>query len=137
MFRRLYSDGSKSIPSLQVNPTSSSKTTRTGSSEVEHNRLEMSDRHVYANPSYHTGHFEAATMQIGGLPFYLPPQDAPVSEQPHQKVGVAGAADEHLGKCHLFTQQPVCHSISILSVLKLFLAQSRFFISISIDVYGQ
>ena len=104
MFRRLYSDGSKSIPSLQVNPTSLSKTTR--SSEVEHNnRLEMSDRHVYANPSYHTGHFEAATMQIGGLPFYLPPQDAPAaSEQPHQKVGVAaGAADEHLGKCHFFT----------------------------------
>ena len=29
-------------------------------------QLEMSDRHVYANPSY-AGHFE-----IGGMPFYLP-----------------------------------------------------------------
>ena len=105
MFRRLYSDGSKSIPSLQVNSTSKTH------QQTEH--LEMSDRHVYANPSYHPGHFEAATMQIGGLPFYLPPRDA-ASEQPHQKVGVAGAADEHLGKCHFFTQKPVCHSISIL-----------------------
>ena len=47
---------------------------------------EMADRHVYANPTY-LSHFEAnsanpnwaqtasnnaATMQIGGLPFYLP-----------------------------------------------------------------
>ena len=46
----------------------------------------MADRHVYANPTY-LSHFEAnsanpnwaqtasnnaATMQIGGLPFYLP-----------------------------------------------------------------
>ena len=62
--------------------------------------MEMADRHVYANPSY-PSHFEAAiaasnsasnsvsnsasnnaaTMQIGGLPFYLP-RDAP--ESTHQ-----------------------------------------------------
>lgn len=40
---------------------------------TETSQLEMSDRHVYANPSY-AGHFE-----IGGMPFYLPsppPADA-------------------------------------------------------------
>ena len=39
------------------------------------NSTEMVDRHVYANPSY-AGHFE-----IGGMPFYLPQNDAKMSEQ--------------------------------------------------------
>ena len=92
MFRRLYSDGSKSIPSLQAPTTASTSDTRsqfeaTGSKPFA-DPMEMADRHVYANPSY-PSHFEAAfaastassvqtasnnaaTMQIGGLPFYLP-----------------------------------------------------------------
>merc|ERR1712223_1897295 len=92
MFRRLYSDGSKSIPSLQA-PTASTSDTRSqfeaASSKLERpfdDPTEMADRHVYANPTY-LSHFEAnsanpncaqtasnnaATMQIGGLPFYLP-----------------------------------------------------------------
>merc|ERR1712223_849158 len=92
MFRRLYSDGSKSIPSLQA-PTASNSDTRSqfeaASSKLERpfdDPAEMADRHVYANPTY-LSHFEAnsanpnwaqtasnnaATMQIGGLPFYLP-----------------------------------------------------------------
>lgn len=105
MFRRLYSDGSKSIPSLQA-PTASSSDNRsqfeaTSNSKPFDDPMEMADRHVYANPSY-PSHFEAAiaasnsasnsvsnsasnnaaTMQIGGLPFYLP-RDAP--ESTHQK----------------------------------------------------
>ena len=104
MFRRLYSDGSKSIPSLQA-PTASSSDNRsqfeaTSNSKPFDDPMEMADRHVYANPSY-PSHFEAAiaasnsasnsvsnsasnnaaTMQIGGLPFYLP-RDAP--ESTHQ-----------------------------------------------------
>merc|ERR1712079_639142 len=92
MFRRLYSDGSKSIPSLQA-PTASTSDTRSqfeaASSKLERpfdDPTDMADRHVYANPTY-LSHFEAnsanpnwaqtasnnaATMQIGGLPFYLP-----------------------------------------------------------------
>ena len=105
MFRRLYSDGSKSIPSLQA-PTASSSDNRsqfeaTSNSKPFDDPMEMADRHVYANPRY-PSHFEAAiaasnlasnsesnsasnnaaTMQIGGLPFYLP-RDAP--ESTHQK----------------------------------------------------
>ena len=42
---------------------------------TENSQLEMVDRHVYANPSY-AGHFE-----IGGMPFYLPHNDAKMSEE--------------------------------------------------------
>ena len=102
MFRRLYSEGSKSIPSLQAPTTASTSDTRsqfeaTGSKPFA-DPMEMADRHVYANPSY-PSHFEAAfaastassvqtasnnaaTMQIGGLPFYLPRDGA---ESTHQK----------------------------------------------------
>ena len=53
--------------------------------------MEMTENcHVYANPSY-PGHLEVGTMQIGGLPFYLPQQhhqeessaDSPSKQQPH------------------------------------------------------
>ena len=97
MFRRLYSDGPKSIPSsLQTN----TRINRHKPSDAAENALEMSDRHVYANPSY-PGHFEAPTMQIGGLPFYLP-RDA-ASEQPHHKVRGSGLEppDEHIRKFSL------------------------------------
>ena len=41
--------------------------------ETTNSQLEMSDRHVYANPSY-AGHFE-----IGGMPFYLPSPPPPTT----------------------------------------------------------
>ena len=71
--------------------------------------MEMADRHVYANPSY-PSHFEAAftppstasktsnltsntatnnaaTMQIGGLPFYLPRDSSDPMPQKHNEIG--------------------------------------------------
>ena len=116
MFRRLYSDGSKSIASF---PTASSSQPQTypprldqmtpqktlfshfsKSSNIGNNTasitanggsgMEMTENcHVYANPSY-PGHSEVGTIQIGGLPFYLPQQhheessaDSPSKQQPH------------------------------------------------------
>ena len=44
--------------------------------------MEMTENcHVYSNPSYPGHHFpamttEVGTMQIGGLPFYLPQQQS-------------------------------------------------------------
>jgi len=131
MFRRLYSDGSKSIASFPTTVSSSHQpprlldqphpTTIHSSSSLQQpqshktllshfskrpppqthltsptssNRMpamEMTENcHVYANPSY-PGHLEVGTMQIGGLPFYLPQQhhqeesstDSPSKQQPH------------------------------------------------------
>lgn len=78
MFRRLYSDGSKSIPSLQ---TSSVERRENKNLELNHSEV-LNNGHVYANPSYSAA--GSNTMQIGGLPFYLPRESA--SGEPHQKL---------------------------------------------------
>ena len=59
--------------------------------------MEMTENcHVYSNPSYPGHHFppmtsEAATMQIGGLPFYLPqqpPQESSVDSPSKQTISL-------------------------------------------------
>ena len=130
MFRRLYSDGSKSIPSLNRRssltnlgdlgphqqqpqprfqstltqshgitksfhckadlPRASVATETVQSSELAPESPEIG--HVYANPAY-PSHFETSTVQIGGLPFYIPRDAAAaaaasqgLSLEPHQKL---------------------------------------------------
>lgn len=81
MFRRLYSDGSKSIaslpslpanqpqqPSFEVDTSFRPSFLSAKSGKGQPDQMEMTDcHHVYTNPGYPADH-----MQIGGLPFYLP-----------------------------------------------------------------
>lgn len=140
MFRRLYSDGSKSIPSLPSLPAAPSTTSprtmfsrqprpENGSerpnpflshfltaSKASSNDMEMTEdcRHVYSNPNYPMHERGPSglnglndfngfnnTMQIGGLPFYLPPQNStkPINQLVESSAEAASAG---FGKLAIF-----------------------------------